>query len=103
MSAIEYLTQSLKSARQEKNLSQRALSRKTGIQQTQISRIESGQADLRVSTLVELARSLDLEVVLIPRSLLPAVSSMTQKKSPRENSAMVPVPAYRLGNGTDDE
>lgn len=103
MSAIEYLTQSLKSARQEKNLSQRALSRKTGIQQTQISRIESGQADLRVSTLVELARSLDLEVVLIPRSLLPAVNSITLKKSNRENSAMSPGPAYRLGNGADDE
>lgn len=103
MSAIEYLTQFLKSARQEKGLSQRALSLKTGIQQTQISRIESGQADLRVSTLVELARSLGLEVVLIPRSLLPAVNSITQKKSSEENSALVPEPAYRLGNGTDDE
>ena len=66
MYTIEYLTKLLKSAHQEKNLSQRALSRKTGIPQTQISRIESGQADLRVSTLVELARSLELELVLIP-------------------------------------
>ncbi|MCF8056224.1 MAG: helix-turn-helix transcriptional regulator [Desulfocapsa sp.] len=57
MSAIEYLTKSLKAARQEKKLSQRALSLKTGIQQTQISRIESGQADLRVSTLVGLGAS----------------------------------------------
>ena len=103
MSAIEYLTKSLKSARQEKNLSQRALSLKTGIQQTQISRIESGQADLRVSTLVELARSLDLEVVLIPRSLLPAVNSITQKMSNSDTGQLVSGPAYQLGSGADDE
>lgn len=103
MSAIEYLTKLLKSARQEKELSQRALSLKTGIQQTQISRIESGQADLRVSTLVELARSLDLEVVLIPRSLLPAVNSIAQEKSSSDAGSMVSRPAYQLGSGTDDE
>lgn len=103
MSAIEYLTKLLKSARREKNLSQRALSLKTGIQQTQISRIESGQADLRVSTLVELARSLDLEVVLIPRALLPAVNSIIQKKNSSDNGSITPGPAYQLGSGADDE
>lgn len=103
MIAIEYLTKSLKAARQENNLNQRELSRKTGIQQTQISRIESGQADLRVSTLVELARSLELEVVLIPRALLPAVNSIIQKKSDNDSGAMGQVPAYQLGSGADDE
>jgi len=103
MSAIEYLTQSLKSARQEKNLSQRALSLKTGIQQTQISRIESDQADLRVSTLVELARSLDLEVMLIPRSLFSAVNSITQKKRNSNDNSIVSRPAYQLDSGDDDE
>ncbi|MFN2355612.1 MAG: helix-turn-helix domain-containing protein [Desulfopila sp.] len=107
MITVEYLTKCLKAARREKNLSQRSLSRKTGIQQNQISRIESGQADLRVSTLVELARSLDLEVVLIPRALLPAVNSIIQKKSDNDDnndsSAMGQVPAYQLGSGNDDE
>lgn len=103
MIAVEYLIKSLKSARQKKNQSQRALSRKTGIQQTQISRIESGQADLRVSTLVELARSLDLEVVLIPRALLPAVNSIIEKKSDSDTGAMGQVPAYQLGSEADDE
>lgn len=102
MIAIEYLTKSLKAARQKNNLSQRELSRKTGIQQTQVSRIESGQADLRVSTLVELARSLDLEVVLIPRVFLPAVNSIIQKKSDNDSGPMGQVPAYRLGSGDDD-
>jgi len=103
MSTIEYLTQFLKTARQEKNLSQRTLSLKTGIQQAQISRIESGQADLRVSTLVELARTLDLELMLIPRSLYPAVKSITQKMSTGDNDSIGPEPAYQLDSGTDDE
>jgi transcriptional regulator with XRE-family HTH domain len=103
MIAIEYLTKALKSARQKKNQSQRGLSQKTGIQQTQISRIESGLADLRVSTLVELARSLDLEVVLIPRALLPAVNSIIEKKSDNDTGAIGQVPAYQLGSGADDE
>lgn len=100
MYTIEYLTKLLKSARQEKNLSQRELSRKTGIQQTQISRIESGQADLRVSTLIDLARSLELELVLVPRQLFPAVNSIIQKKN---DSAVAAEPAYQLGSGADDE
>ena len=103
MSAIEYLTKSLKSARQEKNLSQRALSLKTGIQQTQISKIESGQVDLRLSTLVEMARSLDLEVMLIPRALYPAVNSIIQQKSDSGTGLIGPGPAYQLGSGVDDE
>ena len=103
MNAIEYLTKSLKLARQEKSLSQRALSLKTGIQQTQISRIESGQADLRVSTLVELARSLELEVVLIPRILLPAIDSIIQKKSASDTDSIRPEPAYQLGDEADDD
>jgi HTH-type transcriptional regulator / antitoxin HipB len=103
MNSIEYLTKLLKSARQDKSLSQRALSLKTGIQQTQISRIESGQADLRVSTLVALARSLELELVLVPRALFPAVNSIVQKKSNSAADSMMPEPAYQLGNGVDDE
>ena len=103
MSAIAYLTKLLKSARLEKNLSQRALSLKTGIQQTQISRIESGRADLRVSTLVELARFLDLELVLIPRPLVPAVNSITRKKSNDDTGTGVPGPAYHLDSEADDE
>lgn len=71
--------------------------------QTQTSRIESGQADLRVSTLVELARSLELELVLIPRLLFTAVNNIIQKKSDNDIGTMGQVPAYQLGSGDDDE
>ena len=64
---LDYLTKALKKAREGKKLSQRALSRKVGMPQAQISRIEQSSVDLRTSTLIELARALDLEVVLVPR------------------------------------
>ena len=42
--------------------------------------IETGGVDLRASTLVQLARALDLELVLAPRRVLPAVQSLTESQ-----------------------
>lgn len=71
--ATEHIAESLKAARERKGLSQRALSAKAGVPQSHISKIEKGAVDLRLSSLVELARVLDLEFVLVPRKKLPAV------------------------------
>ena len=74
--AIRHLTRALKAARKDKGLSQRDLCAKTGIPQSHISKIESGAVDLRLSSLIEFARMLDLEVTLVPRKLVPAVQSL---------------------------
>jgi transcriptional regulator with XRE-family HTH domain len=74
--ATRQFTRTLKTARQDKGLSQRDLSAKTGIPQSHISKIESGAVDLRLSSLIEFARMLDLEVTLVPRKLVPAVQSL---------------------------
>jgi len=74
--ATEHIAESLKAARERKGLSQRALSAKAGVQQSHISKIESGAVDLRLSSLVELARVLDLELTLVPRKKLPAVRAI---------------------------
>ena len=66
----------LKSARENCGLSQRDLSAKAGIPQSHISRIEGGGADIRLSSLIELARALELELVLVPRRLAPAVEGI---------------------------
>ena len=71
--AIEHIAGSLKAVRERKGLSQRALSAKAGIPQSHFSKIENGAVDLRLSSLVELARALDLELTLVPRKKLPAV------------------------------
>lgn len=74
--ATEQITKALRAAREGKGLSQRALARLAGVPQSHISKIESGAVDLRLSSLVEIARALDLEVTLVPRKSLPAVQSV---------------------------
>jgi len=75
------LLKSLREARQRKGLSQRALSAKSGVPQSHISKIESGAVDLRVSSLIGLARILDLELELVPKKNVPAVQSIVRSSA----------------------
>ena len=90
------ILKNLKEARKKKGLSQRELSSKSGVPQSHISRIESGAVDLRVSSLIALARVLDLELELVPKKALPAVKSIVQ------SSVSAAVPAYRLDGGDNE-
>ena len=47
-----------------------------GLPQSHVSAIETGKVDPRLSNIIEMARLLDLELVPIPRALLPAVRAM---------------------------
>ena len=80
--ATQEVAKALKAARKNKGLSQRSLAEKSGVLQTQISRIENGATDLRLSTLVALARALDLELTLIPRKAVAAVQSVVRASMP---------------------
>lgn len=73
------ILKNLKRARKAKGLSQRELSTKSGVPQSHISKIENGAVDLRVSSLIALARTLDLELELVPRKTVPAVQSIVRK------------------------
>lgn len=92
--AVEPLVDTLKAARRDQAKSQRALSAQTGIPQSRLSLIESGAVDLRVSTLLHIARSLDLEVMLVPRHSVPLVRAMTREVEETEQQ-----PLYRLDDG----
>ncbi|MBI1731662.1 MAG: helix-turn-helix transcriptional regulator [Gammaproteobacteria bacterium] len=96
---LEEIIQALKAARRHQRLSQRALSKKTGIPQSHISNIERGAVDIQLSTLIDLARALDLEVTLVPRKLIPAVQSITRIAYPRAPS--IQRPAYSLEDDDD--
>ncbi|MEI9405676.1 helix-turn-helix domain-containing protein [Mesorhizobium argentiipisi] len=74
--STESILQTLRSAREQSGLSQRDLSARIGVPQSHISKIESGATDLRLSSLVELARALDHELVLVPRKALAAVEAI---------------------------
>ena len=80
--AIEYIGKMLKDARKRKGLSQRALSEQSGVRQYQISKIENGAVDLRISSLIELARALNLDLKLVPRKAIPAVDSIVHSTTP---------------------
>jgi len=75
--AVMQLAQTLKEARVARGFTQRELAERAGFGQNRLALIEAGQVDLRASTLVQLARALDLELVLTPRRVLPAVQSLT--------------------------
>ena len=91
--STEHIALALKGAREALGLSQRALSAKSGVPQGHISKIENGAVDLRVSSLVELARVLDLELMLVPRKTVSAVRAFTQGSL---KTAVVVRPAYDL-------
>lgn len=80
--ATQGIIDTLKSARTAKGLSQRALSERTGVPQSHISKIESGGTDIRLSSLTELARALDLDLRLVPRKALPAVDNLVRGIAP---------------------
>ena len=86
MHIMSYVTEDiireLKQAREAKGLSQRALSQRTHVPQSHISKIESGGTDIRLSSLIELARALDLELKLVPRKALPAVETVVRSAAP---------------------
>ncbi len=79
--ATEHIASTLKAARESKGLSQRELSAKSGVPQGHISKIENGAVDLRVSSLVALARFLDLELTLVPRKSVSAVKSIVRSSA----------------------
>lgn len=81
--ALGDIASSIKAARLAKGWSQRELSSRASVVQPQISRFENGAVDLHLSTLVELARTLDLELKLIPRTALPAVTAVVKETSER--------------------
>jgi HTH-type transcriptional regulator / antitoxin HipB len=74
--ALRELVKELKRARERKGLSQRLFATSNRIPQGRLSKIENGLTNIRASNLLELGRSLDLELMLVPRQLVPVVKGM---------------------------
>ena len=91
-------------ARKLAGVSQRVLSDRTGIQQSQISKIENGSVDPRLSTMTELARALGLEIMVVPQKSIPLFKSMSELLATPEStteSDMEARPAYSLDEVDD--
>lgn len=89
----------LATARRQAKLSQRALGKKIGLAQSHISKIERGAVDPQLSNLLEMARALGLELVLVPKRLIPAVRALS-RPTVRELGAGQ-LPAYRLDDADE--
>lgn len=84
--ATEEIVKALRDAREVSGLSQRALSAKAGLSQSHISQIESGMLEPGLSKLIDIARALELELVLVPKKLVPAINSLTTTARPERES-----------------
>lgn len=93
----EDLRKRLKEARRKRRWGQRKLAAQVGLAQPHISSIESGEIVPRFDTLVEIARVLDLDLLLVPRSLVPAVQSLIRASDEPDE------PEERPLYGTGDE
>jgi transcriptional regulator with XRE-family HTH domain len=67
----------IRDARLSNGLSQVELAQKLGVTQGTISRAERGNGDIRLGTLLELTRALDLDLVVIKRSQRALVDRLT--------------------------
>ena len=70
------LSETLKATRLSQQLSQAELAGKLGLRQRQISDLERATVDPRLSTIQNVARALDLELMLIPRHLISSVNAL---------------------------
>ena len=70
------LVRALINARHSRRWSQRELAGKVGLPQVHISAIENGKVTPRFNTLLDLVRVLGFDLLLVPRTLVPAVQSL---------------------------
>ncbi len=83
---MKNLYTSLLEARRSKGLSQTELSQLLSLPQSYISEVEQGKHDIKTNTLLNWARVLDLELMLIPRQQVTTISYFvnSDKSSKRE-------------------
>lgn len=80
--ALSDIGKFLQAAREQRGLTQRAFAEKAGTTQARVSKIENGETDARLSTVIEFARTLDLELMLVPRTHIPAVKAILAHQPP---------------------
>lgn len=99
---MAYMQDFLRQTREAKGLTQADLGERIGQPQSAVSRIERG-GDLRLSTLQEIARVLDLEPMFVPKHLVPAVQALIEQTTIQESSAAAIPASIPLVGGTPED
>lgn len=90
-------------ARRKRGWSQAELGRRVELPQMHISGIETGKIVPRYDTLLDLVRVLGLDLVMVPRALVPAVQALVRHyRSPSSVSGEGERPLYAV-SGNEEE
>jgi transcriptional regulator with XRE-family HTH domain len=93
----------LVAARHKRGWSQAELGRRAGLPQMHVSGIETGKIAPRFDTLLDLVRVLDRDLLMVPRSLVPAVQALIRDDRRRTGRAAAEEPERPLYAADDDE
>lgn len=87
----------LKAARKDLQLTQEQVADMAGISRPRYREIEVGSAAARVTTLINIARALGLELMLIPKAIAPAVDALLKPHDDDDD-----LPAFVVSLESDD-
>ncbi|MGP3699437.1 helix-turn-helix domain-containing protein [Rhodobacter sp. NSM] len=76
--------------RQAARLTQEQVADLAGISRPRYRDVETGTAAPRTTTLINIARSLGLEVMLVPQALVPAVEALLRPEDEEDRPAFSP-------------
>jgi transcriptional regulator with XRE-family HTH domain len=93
------LGRAIRDRRIKLRLSQAKIAELTGKTQSQIARLERGLGDPRITSVVQVSRSLGTELVAIPIRLLPAVRHLLAE---HEQGSLPPRSARLVGNDPEN-
>lgn len=75
------LLEALIASRRRRGWSQFELGQRVGLPQMHISGIETGKVVPRFDTLLDIVRTLDYDLLLVPRELVPVVESLSRNRN----------------------
>ena len=97
--ALQDIGAQIAHARRSSGLTQEQVANLAGITRPRFRDIEKGVAAARTSTLLNIARAVGLEVMLVPQSLMPAVRALLQQGADDDQPAFVAAPDDGPENG----
>jgi len=93
----------IKNYRKQRNISQSKLAELSGFHQKGVSKFESNQIDVRLSTFEQLAQALDLKIVLVPRQQYSAVQQFIQSEQVQQEITKQELPSLLDQYGVPDD
>jgi HTH-type transcriptional regulator / antitoxin HipB len=93
----------LVAARHKRGWSQAELGRRAGLPQMHVSGIETGKVAPRFDTLLDLVRVLDRDLLMVPRSLVPAVQALIRDDRRHASGSEPERSLYALDDDESDD